>query len=49
MRNFILAFLIVSCAFTMNTTASNDDDPFTSEGLNIVAIRNDTQIRIKTG
>ena len=42
MRNFILAFLIVSCAFTMNTTASNDDDPFTSEGLNIVAIRNDT-------
>ena len=43
MRNWLLVFLILSCSLATNVSAeSEESDPFTSAGLNLVALRNDT-------
>ena len=42
LRNWIVLALILTSTFTISATAEMDDDPFASEGLDLVAIRNDT-------
>ena len=42
MRNWLVLILIMTSTFSLSASAEMDDDPFTSEGLNLVAIRNDT-------